>query len=165
MAATDFAGKVTTAGVDYTSYFKYMQDGDIQTFPLYAVWDDCPGVVPVDINWTSEGGTTAVKTRLSTADSRVTSNTSLEYDLLMYDANKSTVWDREDNQTWFLSDLKNHYYLSKLNTTAVANQTEVTAFEIKYTVVDSSGNKYTASGRLYSGLLSDILVRGGSINR
>lgn len=65
--------------------------------------------------------------------------------------------------------MKNSYYINSFDALNIRNQktydkgvVEPTSYELKYTVIDSGGNKYQVSRKLYVGNMSNTTV-GGSV--
>ena len=147
-----FSSSKTTKGTTYANYFKYLPIGDVQSFALYAVYNDCPGISPVDAyyNMDTVKGAAVLGTNPATA-----STTELESKLLSINA--KTIYDRESGTTAVPTD-SSHYYCEVLQLSTMQNQNVVTSYEIKYTITDKRGLKYTQSAMLYSGHTVDIKV-------
>lgn len=158
ITATDFQTVKTKEGTLYNTYFAYLNSGSVQTFNLYAVWDDCPGIDPVDIYSTMIGGDGTISAA-NTPNSSVRSGKQIEYDLLYYADNVNSLWDRESGTGKNLIVDKNHYYISHLSVDEMASQDTVTTYIVNYTIVDARGNKYTVSRKLYSGYKANIMIK------
>lgn len=152
----------TNKGLSYKDYYKYIQNGAIQFFNLYAVWDDCPGIEPIDTEQLRED--TILDYSASTEGyGRLTrSGSDLEYKILMLKANKDSIWDREDDVSMFTKDnaLKEHYYLANFDALKMSEADNVHSYELRYTLVDGNGNTYSTSRKIFSGKFYDIMVHG-----
>lgn len=171
LTATDFKGTSTKQGTTWENYFKYLNPGKIQSLRLYCVWDDCPGLDPIDLSW---GGQLSDVNNIIYLDSQKNSKSrsgkESEYQLLTNSNNSGSVWDREDSLTSLVTDLRNSYYIEGFDSLNIAGQkryedgtVEPTSYELKYTIVDSNGNKYTVSRKLYVGNTTDIKVGGSAL--
>lgn len=152
---------VTGNGIRWDAYFKYPNEGAIQSFDLFAVWDDCPGIEPIDVE--QQRGSTASDFKKSTAGlgAITKSGSDLEYKILMLQANTRTLWDREDENQTFTNPatLSKKYYLDNFKLLNMNEDPEdVTSYELRYTIVDDNGNKYATSRKLYSGFFKNIKV-------
>lgn len=173
ITATDFTGLKTIAGTSQYDYFHWLNPGNIQTFNIYAVWDDCPGITPIDLQW---GGNTTDANSIITYDKQSNSSTHSakmsEFFILNNSNNKSTVWDREDPVDTITSNMKDRYYIDGFAALNIGQQktydngtVEPTSYELKYTVVDSNENKYQVSKKLYVGNLANIMVGGSALQQ
>lgn len=151
----------TTSGTSYYDYFKWINDTPIQAFSLYAVWDDCPGIVPFDYYQTFKGAYDLYMQRRTTTK-RTQGNFLSELEAQILSGCSSTLYDREDNISNFKND-DTKYYLANFNAHGIdsyANRIDSDrpiTFELDYTVVDDNGNKYHATKKLFCASASDIL--------
>lgn len=163
----------TTSGVSFGNYFRFVNDGKIQSFNIYAVWDDCPGIDPIDLAW---GGNTTDTNSIIVMDkmtnTSVRSGSEAEFQILQNSSIKDSVWDREDNVSSLTADTLNSYYIDnfkqlKIHAAPTYDTGEVlpTSYELKYTVVDTNGNKYQTSRKLYVGNTYDIKVGGSALHK
>lgn len=163
----------TTSGVSFGNYFKFVNDGKIQSFNIYAVWDDCPGIEPIDLAW---GGNTTDTNSIIVMDkmtnTSVRSGSEAEFQILQNASIKDSVWDREDNVSSLTADTLNSYYIDnfkqlKIHAAPTYDTGEVlpTSYELKYTVIDANGNKYQTSRKLYVGNTYDIKVGGSALHK
>ena len=175
ITATDFVGLSTTDGTAYSNYFKYLNNGSVKTFNIYCVWDDVPGIEPIDLQW---GGNATDGNSILFYDKQSSSYTKSgllsEYMILSNADIKGSVWDREDALSQITGDssMKNHYYINGFKELNIRNQktyengqVEPTSYELHYTVVDSNGNTYSTSRKLYVGNLANIMVGGSKLQQ
>lgn len=169
---TDKASGRTAEGWQYGTYFAYLPQGKVQTFDLYAVYDDCPGIEPIDLEALGGGA----KDWYRAKDNRSKSGTRLEsYILFDIGANIDSIWDREDEATQQRSDKirlnKNNYYIDRFSnldwehpeTVTQTGLTDVAHYSLRYVVKDRRNHMYTVEKKLCTGEYKDIQVHENEI--
>ncbi len=173
LEATHATEQSTNQGVTYDNYFAYINEGEVGDFNLYAVWDDCPGIEPIDTEQRRDWSMRDFNTDHPTPNmgTLTRSGTDMEYKILMLEENRKSVWDREDDVSDFINPginpnaLKERYYLDNFSMLKPNEGDWVHTYEVRYTLVDANGNKYQTSRKIYSGYLYNIMLYNGAVDK
>lgn len=147
----------TVEGTTWKNYFKYLDGTSIQSFKLYAVWDDCPGLEPVDVEQQKDVSEEQYNRRTNGIGSKTLSGRDLEYYILHLSSNEDSLWDREDDVSYLIQS-KDNYYLKNFDHLGIKSSDNVSSYKITFVIKDSYGHIYEASRKLYAGKYHDIML-------